>query len=266
MNRRDARLELSRRPTDPAGRCELATATWGDAVPTIVMLHDGLGSISQWRDVPARIAEATGATVLAYDRPGHGSSTPVPIGPWPAQWLHHEAERLVDLLSTLGIDRPLLVGHSDGGSIALIAAMNGLDVVGIVSIAAHTWVEQICRDSIVGMRADVDRFVAGLARHHDHPAAVFEAWSGVWVSEEFGRWDLRPDLHAIGVPTVIAQGDADEYATAAMVTDSVDAIGANARGVFIPGGRHIVHHHDPDAVVELVSTSAASFGVDDRRS
>ena len=248
------------RSTVEVGDARLAVATWNadrvDAGPTIVMLHDGLGSIAQWRDVPADVAERTGRRVVAYERPGHGTSTPVPDGPWPTRWLHHEADRLGELLAVLDIGRPLLVGHSDGGSISLIAAADGLDVEGVLAIAAHTWVEPICRESIVAMRENVDAFVAGLARSHDHPAEVFEAWSGVWVSEEFGRWDLRPELHRIEVPTVIAQGDADEYATAAMVTDSVAAVGENARGVFVPGGRHILHHHDPDAVVDLIVSVA----------
>lgn len=237
-------------------------ATWpgsgeSTAAP-IVLLHDGLGSIAQWRDVPGRIAEQTGRTVYAYERPGHGSSLPVPTGPWPTRWLHHEAARLPAVLDALGIERPLLVGHSDGGSISLIAAVDGLPVEGVIAIAAHTWVEPICRESIVAMRANTDAIVGGLARFHDHPAEVFEAWSGVWVSEDFGRWDLRPDLVGLDVPTVIAQGDADEYATAAMVTDTVAAIGPTAEGVFILGGRHILHHHDPDAVVDLVTHHAAT--------
>lgn len=223
------------------------------------MLHDGLGSIGQWRDVPARIAERTGQCVMAYDRPGHGASTPIPGGAWPTRWLHHEADRLVELLAVEGIERPLLVGHSDGGSIALIAAMNGLDVAGVVSIAAHTWVEPICRESIIEMRADTDRFVEGLSKFHEHPAEVFEAWSGVWVSDEFGRWDIRPDLHTVTAPTVIAQGDADEYATLAMVTDTVTAIGDNSTAHVIPGARHIVHRHHADAVVDLVAWQAATY-------
>lgn len=253
----------ARRLTVDARNARIAVAIWepvrsaGALGSPIVLLHDGLGSITQWRDVPARVAQRTGRSVLAYERPGHGTSTPVPTGPWPTRWLYHEADRLPVVLRALGVERPLVVGHSDGGSIALIAALAGLDAERVVAIAAHTWVESICRESIVGMRENRDAIVGGLARFHEHPEAVFEAWSGVWVSEEFGRWDLRPDLAALEIPTVIAQGDADEYATAAMVTDTVTAIGSNARGVFIPGGRHIVHHHDPDAVVDLVAAEAS---------
>ena len=246
------------------GDARIAIATWNEeavgAGDTIVLLHDGLGSIRQWRGVPERVAAATGRRVIAYERPGHGASTPVPTGPWPTRWLHHEADRLRGILDAMDVRRPVLVGHSDGGSIALIAAMNGLDCAGVVAIAMHTWVEPICRRSIIEMRDDADRFVRGLARYHDHPAAVFEAWSGVWVSDEFAEWDIRPDLHGIDAPTVISQGDADEYATAAMVTDTVEAIGDNARGIFVPGGRHLLHHGDEDAVVDLVTSFVAELG------
>ena len=102
------------------------------------MLHDGLGSIAQWRDVPGRIADRLGVGVMAYDRPGHGASTPVPSGPWPADWLSHEADRLASLLRELEVQQPLLVGHSDGGSISLIHAATGGDVAGVVALAPHS--------------------------------------------------------------------------------------------------------------------------------
>ena len=98
---------------------------WGTGAPQIIMLHDGLGSISQWRDVPERIAVASGKSVLAYNRAGHGKSTPGPDQRWPADWLHAETAWLHDLLRELGADRPVLVGHSDGASIALLSAARG---------------------------------------------------------------------------------------------------------------------------------------------
>ncbi|MBT8242018.1 MAG: alpha/beta hydrolase [Acidimicrobiia bacterium] len=247
------------------GDANLSVAVWNHHATDeaeIVLLHDGLGSIRQWRGLPEQIAQRTSRQVLAYDRPGHGSSTPAPRGPWPTEWLHHEAARLAELLASLGCERPLLVGHSDGGSIALIAAMNGLDVAGVVAIAAHTWVEPVCREAIENMRENAPAVVAGLARFHEHPSKVFQAWSGVWVSDAFKGWDIRSRLHRVEVPTILAQGDADEYATPAMLTDSVASIGANAFGVVIAGGRHVVHHEDPDAIVELVVNGLASVSVD----
>ena len=228
----------------------LTTQTWGDGPAEIVLLHDGLGSIAQWNDVPERIAAHTGATVMAYDRPGHGAAEPVPDGPWPTEWIRHNAKLLGDLLA--GTDRPMLVGHSDGGSIALLfAAMYPDRVSAVLSIAAHSFVEPICRDAIVGMRANTAGIVGGLGRFHAHPAELFEAWSGVWVSADFQSWDIRPELGAIVVPTVVAQGSSDEYATAAMVYDTVAAIGPNAAAHFIADRGHLVHYEDPDSVVSL---------------
>ncbi len=241
------------------GAARLRTATWGAGPAEIVLLHDGLGSIAQWRDVPAGIHRRTGATVCAYERAGHGASTPMPIGPWPADWLHREAHVLTELLDVLGIEAPLLVGHSDGGSIGLIHAA-GHDAAtsrrcsGVIAIAAHSWVESVCADNIRAMRADPHRFVTGLARHHDHPGAVFEAWSGVWVSDEFARWDIRPLLASITCPVLLAQGTDDKYATDRQLTATAEAIGAATQIVRLDGVGHSVHHQAPDRVVDLVAT------------
>ena len=121
--------------------------------------------------MPAAVAERTGVSVLAYERAGHGSSTPVPSGPWPANWLHREAAVLRRVLDHVGCEQPFVVGHSDGGSTALLHAIDaGGSIQGVLAIAAHTWVEDICRSSIVDMRAQTDRFIAGLSKHHDAPA------------------------------------------------------------------------------------------------
>ncbi len=233
-----------------AGR-QLTVAQWGAAPAEIVLLHDGLGSIAQWRDVPARIARRTGAGVIAYDRAGHGSSLPVPAGPWPADWLHTEAGVLGDLLEQLGIAEPLLVGHSDGGSIALLRATVA-PCAAVVAIAAHSFVEQVCTDAIAAMRAHPSSIVSGLARAHHAPEAVFEAWSGAWTSEAFRSWDIRPQLAAITCPTLVVQGDADEYATTAQLTSTVEAVGDNGRALWLEGVGHVVHRQAPDLVVDIV--------------
>lgn len=233
----------------------LTTARWGDGSAGLVMLHDGLGSIEQWRSIPAAVAATTGQTVLAYDRPGHGASTPVPSGAWPADWLHREADRFERLLSAVDVvDSPLIVGHSDGGSIALLhAAATSRSLRGVLTLAAHTWVEQRCFDGIVGMRAEAAAIVAGLARNHNEPAAVFEAWSGVWVSDEFRSWDIRSMLSPITCPVLVAQGAEDEYAAPSHATETAAAIGANAQAVLLDGLGHLLHHQDPDTVIDLVA-------------
>lgn len=239
----------------------LTVARWGQGPGTIVLLHDGLGSIDQWRSIPGRIAAETGQVVVAYDRPGHGHSTPVPTGPWPADWLHREADRFGQLLPHLDVERPMVVGHSDGGSIALLHAVTtgGADVRGVVTLAAHTWVEQRCVDGIVDMVDQADTIVAGLARYHRHPRAVFEAWSGVWLSDGFRPWDVRGDLAPIGCPTIVAQGRLDEYATEAHATDTAAAIGPNARHRLLDSVGHLLHHQHPELVVRVVAETWAEF-------
>lgn len=233
---------------------QLATATWGTGAPEIVMLHDGLGSVAQWRSVPADLANRTGLTVMAYDRAGHGSSIPVPSGPWPADWLHREAEVLAALLGLVGARDPVLVGHSDGGSIAaILAAAQPTSCRQLALLAAHTWVETATVREIERMRATPSPIVAALRRFHDRPEELFEAWSGVWVSEEFARWDIRALVADIEVPTIVIQGAHDEYATDAHAFETSGAIGSNARPVLLPDLGHLLHHQAPDVVAELVA-------------
>jgi pimeloyl-ACP methyl ester carboxylesterase len=252
-----------RRYTASLGDAEITVAQWGDGPAEIVLLHDGLGSIDQWRRIPSELARRTGCAVMAYDRPGHGTSTPVPDGPWPADWLHREADRFGRLLDAVEANEPLVVGHSDGGSIGLLHAValaesqreaaDHQPIRGLLTLAAHSWVEQRCFDAIAGMRARPQQIIIGLARNHADPEAVFEAWSGVWVSEDFRRWDIRPRLHTISCPTLVAQGTEDEYATDAHAIETASAIGDNASYRLLDGVGHLLHHQDPDLIVDVVS-------------
>jgi len=239
----------------------LDTATWGSGRVPILLLHDGLGSIDQWRNLPADLAAAADATVIAYDRPGHGTSTPVPSGPWPADWMTEQADALLEFIDQLGGAPPLLVGHSDGGSIALLAAAKQPHAVcGVVALAAHSHVEEVCVDAISAMRAKSDRIVAGLGRFHADAAAVFEAWSGVWVSDQFRLWDIRERLASISAPTLIVQGTEDEYGTDNMATSTARSVGpAGCRCVLLQGVGHLLHHQAPAAVIELIVGHLASF-------
>lgn len=241
-----------------ASGARLRTATWGSGVANILLLHDGLGSIGQWRGVPGAIHRATGATVVAYDRAGHGASTPVPDGPWPADWLHREADVLAELLGQQDVRAPLLVGHSDGGSIALLHALAGSSsgtdsIAGVVALAPHSWVEPVCVASIAAMRDGPEDIIAGLARHHDAPGPLFEAWSGAWTSDAFAPWDIRPTLGGIARPVLVVQGSADEYATTAQLEQTALAIGDDAETLLIDGVGHVLHHQVPDTVTDLVA-------------
>lgn len=241
--------------------CEIDARQWGLGPPEIVILHDGLGSVAQWRLVPARLAMATGRTVLAYDRPGHATSTPVPDGPWPTTWMHEQARVLLRLLAETGADRPLLLGHSDGGSIALLAAAREpATPSAVVALAPHSWVEPVCADEIRRMRAMGNRIPRSLARFHSHAEALFEAWSGVWVSEEFSQWDIRSEIAAVEVPTLVVQGLADEYATVAQAVQTAAAIGDNARYQLVPDAGHLLNHDVPELIVDVVAEMVAATG------
>lgn len=234
----------------------LQTVTWGRGSPEIVLLHDGLGSSAQWRGVPREIAQRSGRTVMAYDRPGHGRSTPVPSSGWPPTWMQDQAGLLSELLDVLEIDAPILVGHSDGGSIALIhAGTNPWRQRGVVSLAAHSYVEQVCVDAISSLRSSPAGIVAALDRFHHDAAATFEAWSRGWTDPAFRAWDVRPLLADTLCPVLVAQGSGDEYATAAMVPDTVAAIGdgiTEVEGRLLEGVGHMLHLEAPAQVVKLV--------------
>jgi pimeloyl-ACP methyl ester carboxylesterase len=262
------------RLTVELGDAQLSITVWGPGPPDIVLAHDGLGSVSLWRSVPAQVAAATGRTVMAYDRPGHGTSTPTPSGPWPTAWLHHEADRLQDLLDAVGATDPLLVGLSDGGSIVLLHAARQIRARAILALAPHSWVEPAAVDEIERLKLNQAAVVAGLARHHDHPEALFRAWSEVWTSRAFAdAFDLRAELRTIAAPTHIVQGTADEFATDAQAIETAAAVGPAdqpAAGVapgdqpgagvapavrltMLPDVRHLMHHDDPDLVVQLIA-------------
>lgn len=241
------------------GDSQLSTAIWGDGVPQIVFLHDGLGSVSQWRSVPGEVAELLGCTVVAYDRAGHGSSLPSPSTVRPANWLHAEADELEVLLCELNIEEPILVGHSDGATIALIYGSQNPATRGVVAIAAHSWVEKDAVDRIIGMRADPDPVVKGLARHHSNPQALFDSWSGTWSSAPFQSWDTRSILDSLDAPTLVVQGADDEFATDEQVFTTAAAIGPNATPLLLAGQPHLIHHENPEVVVDLVADFVRSI-------
>jgi pimeloyl-ACP methyl ester carboxylesterase len=232
----------------------LDVATYGAGEPEIVFVHDGLGSIRQWGDVPERTAVAARLAVMAYNRSGHGTSLPVPRAAWPLDWMSREAIVLASVIERCAAPPVRLVGHSDGGTIALLCALARPSLVsGVVTLAAHSWVEHKCRDAIVALRRDPERLIAALARHHAHPAELFEAWSGAWTSAGFTTWDIRPQLGAIGVDVIVVQGDRDEYATDEMAISTSAAIGPRAELMFVADCRHAIHRDRPDVVIDLAA-------------
>jgi pimeloyl-ACP methyl ester carboxylesterase len=220
-----------------------------------VFLHEGLGSAGLWRDFPGRVAEAVGRpTTLVYSRLGYGRSAPVAL-PRPVSYMHDEAlEALPSLLDETGIDRPVLVGHSDGASIALIHAGAGFPVDALVLLAPHVFVED---RSIAGIEAATVAYEEGdlrrrLARHHDDVDGAFRGWNDVWLSPSFRSWDITGVLPAITCPVLVVQEQDDPYGTLAQVDAIERGVSGPVERLVLPGTGHSPHLDHPDAVIAAI--------------
>ena len=226
----------------------------------IVLLHEGLGSISSWGSFPQGLADATGRRVLAYDRAGYGRSGPKP-GPWPAEFMHHEAVALAAVMASEELDRVILVGHSDGATISLLypsqAPAGSAEVAGIVSLSAHVMVEGMNVEAIEKLRATYHDGLAGaLARHHDDADALFDAWSDVWVSDRFRPWAIDAELMAVTCPVLAVQGDADGYGTMVQVERLTAAVSGPTEAVELADVDHWPHKEARQEVLDLVTRFA----------
>ncbi len=219
---------------------------------TIVFLHEGLGSVSMWRDFPQQVADATGCEAVIYSRAGYGRSSPAKL-PRAVRYMHDEGLVVLPaLLSALNIERPILFGHSDGGSIALICA-GGTDtpLAGVIAVAPHVMVEDVTVAGIVQARQvwqNTD-FPARLGKYHDDADAVFRSWNDIWLHPDFRAWNIEEYLPRIHCPVLAVQGEDDEYATMAQL----DRIAAGARDVDqlrLADCRHSPHKDQPQAVIE----------------
>lgn len=220
----------------------------------VVMLHEGLGSVSLWKRFPDRLANVSGRRVLAYSRYGHGRSDRL-LAPRRARYMHDEAlEALPRLLDALSVEEPVLFGHSDGASIALILAGSGIRAVsGIVVLAPHVFVEPetlaAIRQAAVAFReTDLpDR----LGRHHDDAGSTFWGWNRIWLADAFRDWTIEPYLKGVRCPTLVIQGREDEYGTQAQVDRIVHAV-PGARALLLDDCRHSPQRDRPDEVLDAV--------------
>lgn len=228
----------------------------GDA-PTIVMLHEGLGSAALWGDFPDRLQAATGAGVFVYSRAGYGASSPVTL-PRPLDYMQVEAlEVLPRLLDGIGFRRGVLLGHSDGASIAAIHAGGMPDhrVRAIALIAPHFIVEDISVASIAEIKTayETTDLRAKLARWHKDVDNAFHGWNGAWLDPKFRSWDISDHLAYIRVPIAIIQGAADQYGTLRQVEIAQDECYCPADVTILPGVGHSPHREAPDATLAAVA-------------
>ena len=243
-------------PTTDIDGVALETRTIPGAanMPWLVFLHEGLGSVSLWRDFPDKVARALAMPALIYSRRGYGQSSPLD-GPRQPDFMHHEAlSVLPGLLDAFGIARTVLVGHSDGASIALIHASAHPEVTaGAVLMAPHVMVEPVSCESIARATELYERtdLKARLARHHAHVDDAFFGWSRIWLDPRFRGWSLGAECRKLAVPTLLIQGEDDEYGSLAQI----DAIESVAPG---PVERHVIANcgHSPQRDQEAVVIAA----------
>lgn len=233
--------------------------------PVFVFLHEGLGSVAMWRDFPARFCDELGVRGLVYSRFGYGRSTPRPSREsFPPDYLHREAvEVLPEFLDAVGVARPWLFGHSDGGSIALLAAAHRPDrFPGIVVMAPHFFVEEVSLKNIRVARTAYQEhgLRERLAAYHDDVDSAFYGWNDVWLNPAFRDWKIEAELEKIVCPVLAIQGEDDEYASLEQIYGIRRRV-PHAQLLVLPDCRHSPHRDQPEAVIDGTAAFLERCGV-----
>ena len=228
------------------------------AGPVLVFLHEGLGSIRQWRDFPQRVAQAAGLRALVYDRYGYGQSDVLEEAKRTVRFMHDEAlVSLPELLKQLKIENPVLVGHSDGASIALIHAGSNHPVRAVVAMAPHVFIEPVCLSSIsAAARAfETTDLASKLGRYHRDARKTFYGWADVWLDPGFTSWDIRGDfLPRVGCPVLAIQGHDDEYGSMAQLDDIERAVRGPCTLLKLEACGHAPFRDQPEKTLEAIRT------------
>jgi pimeloyl-ACP methyl ester carboxylesterase len=242
----------------PSGEVEVIEIAGEPNIAPLVLMHGGLGSAQLWDDFPSRVAAATGRRTVAFSRHGHGWSARPPKPRTPS-FMHEEArEMLPELLARLDLLEPILVGHSDGASIALIYAAER-PVTGVVAMAPHAFVEDICVEEIARVR---EQYLHGDLRekmepHHRDVDAAFFGWCDVWLDPEFRHWDIRELLPRVSVPLLLIQGLEDQYGTLAQL-DEIERLAPGCVERLHLDCRHAPFVQRQDETVNAVSRFVAT--------
>lgn len=231
--------------------------------PTLVFLHEGLGCVTLWKDFPDRLAESTGWGALVYSRLGYGASDPAPL-PWPVSFMHEEARQaLPAVLDAAEVERAVLVGHSDGGSIALIhaAVERTGPVQGVIAEAPHVFVEDVTLESI---RRAAEAYMSGdlrrrLERYHGANVDIaFWGWNRVWLDPAFRGWSIQSLLPCIRVPVLVVQGEDDPYGTLSQLEAIESASGGPVEALVLPDCGHAPHAEAPRETLAAMTRFVAA--------
>jgi pimeloyl-ACP methyl ester carboxylesterase len=228
-----------------------------DAAPTLVLLHEGLGSAGVWNSFPAELAAATSTGVFAYSRAGYGRSSPSKL-PRSVAFMHEEAQDVLPrVLDAIGFRRGLLVGHSDGASIAAIYAGSVQDhrVRGLALMAPHFFTEDMGIAEIERAKRAFEEgpLRAKLARLHADPDNAFHTWCGPWLNPEFRQWDLTDALAHIRVPILIVQGEDDQYGTLRQIEVAREECYCPVEVALLPDTRHAPYREAPAATLAAIA-------------
>lgn len=238
---------------------DLEYACWGPEpkdAPTLVMLHEGLGSAGLWRDWPEQLAEATGFGVLAYSRAGYGRSSSVPL-PRPLDYMTREAEDVLGhFLDATGVQSAVLLGHSDGATIAAIYAgsVSDMRVRGLILIAPHFFTEQHGLQAIRDAKAayETQGLKVRLARHHDAPDIAFYGWHDAWDDPRHANWNVADCIDHWRVPALAIQGADDAYGTLAQINEIEERIYSPFEQLILPNVGHVPHQEATVPVTEAI--------------
>ena len=233
------------------------------ASPVLVFLHEGLGSIRQWRDFPAKLCAVTGSRGLIYDRYGYGQSDVLQEPRRTIRFMHDEAlVSLPELLSGLSVRNPVLIGHSDGASIALIHAGAGHAVRGVVAMAPHVFIEPLCLTSIDKAKVafETTDLSMRLGRYHKDARKTFYGWADVWLDPQFKGWDIRSDyLPNVRCPVLAIQGHDDEYGTMAQLEEIERRVSGPCELLKLDSCGHAPFRDQPEVVVSKVGAFVNSL-------
>ncbi|MBP1165333.1 pimeloyl-ACP methyl ester carboxylesterase [Chryseobacterium sp. PvR013] len=222
--------------------------------PTIIFLHDSLGSVQLWRDFPAKLSEAAQCNTLAYDRLGYGKSYPMPTHERPVNYMELEADLLNDVLIEMNLDHVILFGHSDGGTIALITAAKYPEKVkAVICEAGHIFVEDVTLKGVYDAweAYKTTNLAERLQKYHgDKVEMLFKAWTETWTRDDYRTWNIEYLLKDIKAPLLFIQGEADEYGTLDQMEKTVSQVSGSAEKYIIPAIGHTPHKEVQNLVLQ----------------